>query len=425
GGTGGEREESLILVRGRVANITAVDDGEYLIGIRLIAPAPKHIGTLEITDPSDARLLLERIERALPRRAGAGPSPIAMVEHLRQADAPPAPHRPQGRARRKRALALLLLSLLLLLGLVGYRAGTSFRWPESASFPNHVRSAHADAAPSAIPVAPAENGVSRAVTTPEAGIVYTSTIVDTQPLLAATMPEFAAIDLLPEVGSTALAAQVSIPPRDAPSPAARFSMGLDKAWSLAAAGRIGDAMRRIEQALAVAPEIDPLWRGRAAALWDALRAGAIPSTLPPPLRDAFALGNVPTATVAPAFSIVISKRDHILAVYRDGTLAARFPVGLGRHGATPTGDFHIANKLTDPDWYNAGRTVKAGDAANPLGAYWMGLGNDGGPTSYGIHPTTEAASIGRDASRGCIRMYPDDAATLFRLCAIGTPVTIR
>jgi lipoprotein-anchoring transpeptidase ErfK/SrfK len=55
----------------------------------------------------------------------------------------------------------------------------------------------------------------------------------------------------------------------------------------------------------------------------------------------------------------------------------------------------------------------------------MGLGTNGNATSYGIHPTEDAGSIGQPQSRGCIRMWPEDAETLFRLCPIGTPVRIR
>lgn len=115
----------------------------------------------------------------------------------------------------------------------------------------------------------------------------------------------------------------------------------------------------------------------------------------------------------------------VLTVFRGEEALRRFPVGLGRNASTPTGSFRIANKLVNPAWYNRGNVVAAGDPANPIGAYWMGLGRDGKATSYGIHPTQDPDAIGAEMSRGCIRMRPADAAALFELVPLGTGVVIR
>ena len=124
-------------------------------------------------------------------------------------------------------------------------------------------------------------------------------------------------------------------------------------------------------------------------------------------------------------TITVSKSEHTLTIEFDGEVAAQFPVGLGHADTTPEGEFTIANKITNPDWFDRGRVVKAGDPENPLGKRWMGLGTDGRATSYGIHPTNEPESIGADMSRGCIRMRPEDAETVFRLCPVGTVVCIK
>lgn len=113
-----------------------------------------------------------------------------------------------------------------------------------------------------------------------------------------------------------------------------------------------------------------------------------------------------------------------MTIHFDGAPVAEFPVGLGRNNATPEGDFKIASKVTDPDWSDRGRIVKAGDPENPLGKRWMGLGTGERTTSYGIHPTKEPESIGADMSRGCIRMRPEDAEKVFGLCPVGTCVCI-
>ena len=55
-----------------------------------------------------------------------------------------------------------------------------------------------------------------------------------------------------------------------------------------------------------------------------------------------------------------------------------------------------------------------------MGDYALYLGWKG----YAIHGTNKPYSIGRRDSHGCIRMYPEDIATLFKLAGTGTPVTV-
>lgn len=123
--------------------------------------------------------------------------------------------------------------------------------------------------------------------------------------------------------------------------------------------------------------------------------------------------------------IVIDEGAFVLTIIKDGRAVRCFPVGLGRDHATPSGFFRIAQKITDPDWFNGKETIKAGDSRNPLGKRWMGLVAGDAATSYGIHPTRDPQDIGRPSSRGCIRMRPEDAETVFRLCPSGTPVLIH
>lgn len=127
---------------------------------------------------------------------------------------------------------------------------------------------------------------------------------------------------------------------------------------------------------------------------------------------------------ADAVQVTIEKSTHTLTLMHDGQPLRQFPVGLGRENATPGGAFLVANKLFQPTWYNRGNPIPYGDARNPLGDVWLGLGRNGRATPYGIHATRETEAIGQDTSLGCVRMLPDDARTVFRLCSIGTPVLI-
>lgn len=127
---------------------------------------------------------------------------------------------------------------------------------------------------------------------------------------------------------------------------------------------------------------------------------------------------------SPRLRLEIDPAAYTLTVFADARAIHVFPVGLGRDKTTPTGDFTIANKIPAPDWHHRGKTIPAGDPRNPLGDYWMGLGDERGPTPYGLHPTDESEAIGGNLSRGCIRMRPEDAAALFALVPVGTPVRI-
>jgi lipoprotein-anchoring transpeptidase ErfK/SrfK len=133
----------------------------------------------------------------------------------------------------------------------------------------------------------------------------------------------------------------------------------------------------------------------------------------------------PSPSRGASIEVRIDRARFTLTVLRGGVPMRAFAVGVGENGATPSGRFGIANKLTDPGWYNRGNVVPAGDPTNPIGHRWMGLGGDEGATSIGIHPSAESVSIGAGVSQGCIRMWPEDAESLFRLCLVGTRVTVE
>jgi L,D-transpeptidase ErfK/SrfK len=110
------------------------------------------------------------------------------------------------------------------------------------------------------------------------------------------------------------------------------------------------------------------------------------------------------------------------------------PIGIGMVGwATPTGTTKITSKRKDPYW-TPPESVRKEHAAegdklparvppgpdNPLGAFAMNLDWP----SYLMHGTNKPAGVGMRASHGCIRLYPEDIATLFPLLPVGTKVTV-
>ena len=98
----------------------------------------------------------------------------------------------------------------------------------------------------------------------------------------------------------------------------------------------------------------------------------------------------------------------------------RYKVGIGKDGTSPIGEFTIKDKLVNPTYYGPDGVIAADDPKNPLGEYWIDIGD-----SYGIHGTIEPDSIGKAESRGCIRMTNKDAEEVYGFLGVGAKVIIR
>ena len=119
--------------------------------------------------------------------------------------------------------------------------------------------------------------------------------------------------------------------------------------------------------------------------------------------------------------VVISLPDRKLALIKNGQLVKIYRVAVGKPATpSPTGEFKIVNRVTNPTYYHKGQVIPAGKS-NPVGTRWMGLS----AKSYGIHGTNQPSSIGKAASTGCIRMSQRDLEELFTLVEVGDSVEIR
>ena len=122
----------------------------------------------------------------------------------------------------------------------------------------------------------------------------------------------------------------------------------------------------------------------------------------------------------PERKIVVSIPDRKLALIEDGRVIKIFPTAVGAvKSPSPTGSFTIVQRLTDPTWYSKGKVVGPGKS-NPVGTRWLGLSAKG----YGIHGTNAPASIGHNASHGCIRMRNRDVEELFQMVSVGDAVEL-
>jgi L,D-transpeptidase ErfK/SrfK len=128
-------------------------------------------------------------------------------------------------------------------------------------------------------------------------------------------------------------------------------------------------------------------------------------------------------------TIVVNVPQRMLFATTGAGLVA-YPAGVGRRDwPTPVGQFSITAKEVNPTWdvpesireeaRRAGRSlpVKVPPGPNnPLGAYWLGLSVGG----VGIHGTNAPTSIYQAITHGCVRLHPDDIASLFVQVKVGT-----
>jgi len=129
--------------------------------------------------------------------------------------------------------------------------------------------------------------------------------------------------------------------------------------------------------------------------------------------------------------IVVNLAQMRLYYFKDSkTEPVTFPIGVGREGLqTPTGETIVTRKAASPIWFPTERmraekpflpaAVKAGPS-NPLGTHALYLG---WPT-FLIHGSNKPWAIGRRVSSGCMRMYPEDIISIFKMVPVGAKVTV-
>lgn len=118
---------------------------------------------------------------------------------------------------------------------------------------------------------------------------------------------------------------------------------------------------------------------------------------------------------------LVSIPDRKLAVMEGDDVIATFPIAVGAAvSPSPTGDFQIVSRVSNPTYYHAGKVIPTGKS-NPLGTRWLGLSQKG----YGIHGTNAPRSVGHAASHGCFRLRNRDMEQLFTMLRVGDTVVIR
>jgi hypothetical protein len=115
-----------------------------------------------------------------------------------------------------------------------------------------------------------------------------------------------------------------------------------------------------------------------------------------------ALGCAAAAPAAAQVQISVDKSAQQMTVTVDGEVRHVWRVSTARSGyRTPTGTWRPTR--LHASWYSR----KYDNAPMPHSIFFVG--------GYAIHGTYETGKLGRPASRGCVRLSPSNARTLFAL----------
>lgn len=183
--------------------------------------------------------------------------------------------------------------------------------------------------------------------------------------------------------------------------------------------RLTDVARKYEMGFYEMIEANP----------DINRHSPIPSDFRVTVPSEFILPNVPRE------GIVINIPEMRLYYFpKDQHYVRTEPMAIGRFDwMTPVMKSRVIEKTKDPKWYvpesikemSARKGIHLPDVVmpgpkNPLGKFSLRLAD----RSYLLHGTNAPHTIGKRASSGCMRLYPEDIATLFQQVPVGTPVHI-
>ncbi|MFM1815556.1 MAG: hypothetical protein RLZ98_2251 [Pseudomonadota bacterium] len=128
--------------------------------------------------------------------------------------------------------------------------------------------------------------------------------------------------------------------------------------------------------------------------------------------------------------IIVSFADRRLYYVTSRGQALAYPIAIPRHLSKWQGVMNVTQKRVNPSWTptptmlrenpRLPNWVPGGHPMNPLGVRALYLGS----SMYRIHGTDAPWTIGKDVSKGCIRMYNADVIDLYNRVNVGTRVTV-
>ncbi|MBX2806226.1 MAG: L,D-transpeptidase [Hyphomicrobiales bacterium] len=131
-----------------------------------------------------------------------------------------------------------------------------------------------------------------------------------------------------------------------------------------------------------------------------------------------------------AGQIIVSFADRRLYYTTGRGRAISYPIAIPKGEARWSGVLNVSQKKVNPGWTPTASMrrenpklpahVPGGHPKNPLGVRALYLGS----TLYRIHGTDAPWLIGREVSKGCIRMHNSDVIDLYNRTRVGTRVTV-
>ncbi len=128
--------------------------------------------------------------------------------------------------------------------------------------------------------------------------------------------------------------------------------------------------------------------------------------------------------------IIVSFGDRRLYYIDSKSTAISYAIAIPKAEARWSGVSYVSQKRENPVWTptedmrrenpKLPAYVAGGDPRNPLGTRALYLGD----SMYRIHGTDAPWLIGQQVSHGCIRMYNEDAADLYRRAKVGAKVVV-
>ena len=128
--------------------------------------------------------------------------------------------------------------------------------------------------------------------------------------------------------------------------------------------------------------------------------------------------------------IIVSFGDRRLYYIDSKATAISYAIAIPKAEARWSGVSYVSQKRENPVWTptedmrrenpKLPAYVAGGDPRNPLGTRALYLGD----SMYRIHGTDAPWLIGQQVSHGCIRMYNEDAADLYRRAKVGAKVVV-
>ena len=128
------------------------------------------------------------------------------------------------------------------------------------------------------------------------------------------------------------------------------------------------------------------------------------------------------------FRIVVDIGAHRITVMKGPDVFLQEPIGVGTTDTPTPGGLYYTKELIEPI-DDSGRPFPNG----PYGPYAYGLSGfsevlydfAGGEGVIGIHGTNDPSSLGRNVSKGCIRLSNAAITRLARTLPLGVPVEIK